>query len=46
VIIIKGSRQTGKTTLLLHLNERFKGIYVALEDEEIKNALEKILNLC
>jgi len=41
VIVIKGPRQTGKTTLLLHLRERFSGIYVTLEDEEIKNALEK-----
>jgi len=41
IIIIKGARQTGKTTLLKHLKEVYGGNYVTLEDEEIKKALEK-----
>ncbi len=41
IIVIKGARQTGKTTLLLHLSKVWKGNYVTLEDEEIKNALER-----
>jgi predicted AAA+ superfamily ATPase len=41
IIIIKGARQTGKTTLLLHLREVFGGEYITLEDEEMKRALER-----
>jgi predicted AAA+ superfamily ATPase len=41
IIIIKGARQTGKTTLLLHLREIFGGEYITLEDEEMKKALER-----
>jgi len=41
IIIIKGARQTGKTTLLLHLKEILGGEYITLEDEEMKRALEK-----
>jgi hypothetical protein len=39
-IIIKGPRQSGKTTLLLHLREKFGGDYVTLEDDEMLNAFE------
>ncbi|MGQ9691213.1 MAG: ATP-binding protein [Thermoproteota archaeon] len=40
-IIVKGPRQSGKTTLLLHLNEKFGGNYVTLEDEDMLRALEE-----
>ncbi|OYT43517.1 MAG: hypothetical protein B6U88_00835 [Candidatus Aenigmarchaeota archaeon ex4484_56] len=40
IILIKGPRQSGKTTLLLHLNEKLNGNYVTLEDEDIKLSLE------
>ena len=40
-IIIKGPRQSGKTTLLLHLKEKLGGNYVTLEDEEILTSFEK-----
>jgi hypothetical protein len=35
IIIIKGPRQAGKTTLLLHLKERLGGNYVTLEDPDM-----------
>lgn len=41
VIVVKGPRQSGKTTLLLHLQERFGGKYVTLEDEEMLRAFEE-----
>ncbi|MCD6371273.1 MAG: ATP-binding protein [Candidatus Aenigmarchaeota archaeon] len=31
-IIIKGPRQSGKTTLLKHLSEKYRGIYLTFED--------------
>ncbi|MDW8034342.1 MAG: AAA family ATPase, partial [Nitrososphaerota archaeon] len=34
VIIIRGPRQSGKTTLLLHLKDKYGGHYVTLEDED------------
>ncbi|MEM0272389.1 MAG: ATP-binding protein [Thermoprotei archaeon] len=34
VILIRGPRQSGKTTLLLHLREEKGGVYVTLEDED------------
>jgi hypothetical protein len=37
----KGPRQSGKTTLLLHLQERLGGKYVTLEDEEMLRAFEE-----
>jgi len=40
IILIKGPRQSGKTTLLLHLKEKLNGSYVTLEDEDIKLSLE------
>jgi len=40
VIVIKGPRQSGKTTLLLHLSEKLSGRYVTLEDDEMLRALE------
>jgi len=40
VIVIKGPRQSGKTTLLLHLRDKLGGKYVTLEDDEILRALD------
>jgi predicted AAA+ superfamily ATPase len=40
-ILIKGPRQSGKTTLFLHLKEKLGGNYVTLEDEEILTSFEK-----
>jgi len=46
VILIKGPRQSGKTTLLLHLKEKMKGNYVSLEDEsQLKTFEENQRNL-
>jgi len=41
VILIKGARQVGKTTLLLHLKEKLGGSYITLEDEDMLTAFEK-----
>ncbi len=41
VILLKGPRQSGKTTLLLHLKEKHGGNYVTLEDEEMLATFEK-----
>ena len=41
VIIIKGIRQSGKTTLIKHLSKKYNGIYVDLEDFDLKESLEK-----
>jgi predicted AAA+ superfamily ATPase len=35
ILIVKGPRQSGKTTLLLHLSEKYGGVYVTLEDEDM-----------
>jgi len=40
VIAVKGPRQSGKTTLLLHLREKLGGKYVTLEDDEVLRALD------
>jgi len=40
VIVVKGPRQSGKTTLLLHLREKLGGRYVTLEDDEVLRTLE------
>lgn len=40
-LLIKGPRQSGKTTLLLHLKEKHGGDYVTLEDDEILTSFEK-----
>jgi predicted AAA+ superfamily ATPase len=40
-ILIKGPRQSGKTTLFLHLKEKYGGSYVTLEDDEILTSFEK-----
>ena len=40
-ILIKGPRQVGKTTLLLHLKEKFKGKYISLERESVLKAFEE-----
>ena len=41
VIIIKGPRQSGKTTLLLHLKEKYNGEYITLEDDILLKSLEE-----
>lgn len=41
VILIKGARQTGKTTLLKHFQERYGGTYISLEFEDLAEALVK-----
>jgi len=41
VILLKGPRQAGKTTLLLHLKEKLNGDYVTLEDEDMLGTFEK-----
>lgn len=40
VVVLKGPRQAGKTTLLLHLKEKLGGKYVTLEDPEMLKAFE------
>ena len=41
IILIKGPRQSGKTTFLLHLKEKFGGNYITLEDQEALESFEK-----
>jgi len=41
VVLIKGPRQSGKTTLLLHLRGEYGGDYVTLEDEDVLKAFEE-----
>ena len=41
IILIKGPRQSGKTTLLLHLREKHGGEYVTLEDTDMLKAFEE-----
>jgi len=41
VILIKGPRQSGKTTCLLHLKEKYGGEYVTLEDTDILKTFEE-----
>jgi predicted AAA+ superfamily ATPase len=41
IILIKGPRQSGKTTLFLHLKEKLGGKYLTLEDEENLLSFEK-----
>jgi len=41
IILMKGPRQSGKTTLFLHLKEKLGGNYVTLEDEENLLSFEK-----
>ncbi|MEM0492696.1 MAG: ATP-binding protein [Candidatus Thermoplasmatota archaeon] len=43
VILIKGPRQSGKTTLLKHLQQKHGGHYVTLEDEDLLQSFEKNL---
>jgi len=40
-ILIRGPRQSGKTTLLLHLKEKYGGSYVTLEDEDALRTFEQ-----
>ncbi len=39
-LIIRGPRQSGKTTLLLHLKEKYGGIYITFEDEDMLNTFD------
>jgi len=41
IILLKGPRQSGKTTLLLHLKEKTGGNYVTLEDESQLKTFEE-----
>ena len=41
VILIKGPRQSGKTTLLKHFQEKYGGAYISLEFEDLSQALIK-----
>jgi predicted AAA+ superfamily ATPase len=41
IILIKGPRQSGKTTLLLHLKDKLGGNYITLEDENMQKSLEE-----
>jgi len=41
VVLIKGPRQSGKTTLLLHLKEKLGGNYITLEDEDMLKTFEQ-----
>ena len=40
IIIIKGPRQSGKTTLLLHLKEKYGGKYITFEDLDMLESFE------
>ncbi len=40
-VVIKGPRQAGKTTLLLHLKEKLGGSYVTLEDPDMLEEFDK-----
>ncbi len=40
-ILIRGPRQSGKTALLLHLEQRYGGSYVTLEDEDALRTFEE-----
>ncbi len=44
VLLIKGPRQSGKTTLLLHLKEKLNANYVTLEDESMLKTFENAPN--
>ena len=41
IIIIKGPRQAGKTTLLLHLKEKLGGRYITLDDPDMLREFEE-----
>ncbi|MCD6522534.1 MAG: ATP-binding protein [Candidatus Diapherotrites archaeon] len=40
-ILVKGPRQSGKTTLFLHLKNKLGGSYVTLEDEDLLRTFEE-----
>ncbi|MEM2122158.1 MAG: ATP-binding protein [Candidatus Bathyarchaeia archaeon] len=40
ILLVKGPRQSGKTTLLLHLEEKHGGDYVTLEDADMLEAFK------
>jgi predicted AAA+ superfamily ATPase len=41
IVLLKGPRQSGKTTLLLHLKEKMGGNYITLEDESQLKTFEE-----
>jgi len=41
IIVIKGPRQAGKTTLLRHFEEKYGGKYITLEDMDVKREFER-----
>jgi len=41
ILLIKGPRQSGKTTLLKHLRDKYGGTYVTLEDEDALYSFDK-----
>ena len=41
IIIIKGPRQSGKTTTLKYLQSKYSGVYLTLEDDEVRNAIKR-----
>jgi len=43
VVVIKGHRQSGKTTLLLHLREKLGKKHMMLEADEVLRAMDNVL---
>ena len=41
IIVIKGPRQAGKTTTLFHLQRKFGGVYLTLEDDDVREGIER-----
>ncbi len=41
IIIIKGPRQAGKTTLMKYLNEKYGGSYYTLEDDDVLRTFDR-----
>lgn len=41
IILIKGPRQSGKTTLIKHLKDKYGGHYVTFEDDEMLDGFNK-----
>ncbi len=41
IIVIKGPRQAGKTTTMKYLQSKYGGIYLTLEDDDIREAIER-----
>ncbi len=41
IIVIKGPRQAGKTTTLKYLQSKYGGIYLTLEDDDVREAIKR-----